>query len=365
MILCLQLEIENLQLQTSCSGYLRDIHDLKKTIKKSEQAMADLSGKMILMEEHEQLIDNLKSKAKQFEEFMRNQSPEKSFLVDLVNSRRTNRVRDQCVSTEDLFAVETPRANSSCSVTGLDRSAERRIRDEMARAMAGKVKAIENEFKSQLLPYEKEIANLSTEICTLQSTLKAREIDVLNLKKCILKERFEVENFMKQIDVDHTEAMKMQHSVLVATKNELETSKQRIDALLNELTQCRKEFQAERESGNKLMGEWKKELTTLAEREEMLTKQIQLMEADHKAVAQGLNEKYISAKKTAMNYKKYSEEKEAHIVRESERIKKAYDAAVEKMKNEMKTIVKNNEKQTNKRIAEMQAQLDALLLKQK
>lgn len=362
--LSLQFEMENLQLQTACSGHLKDIHDLKKSLKKSEQSMADLSGKLALKEEHDKLLDELKSKAKQFEEFMQNQSPEKSVLVDVVNNRRTNQMRDQCVSTEDLFSVGTPRTNSSCSASGLDRSAERKVREEMARAMAQKVKTIENDFNEQLLAYEKEIDSSNAKISSLQSTLKERETDISNLKKCILKERFEVKNIMKQKEIEYTEAMKKQHSILVATRNELEASKQRIEMLQNDLTQCRNEFKDERESAKKLMDEWRNELGAFVKREEMLIEQIKTMENDHKAIVQGLNEKYISAKKTALNYKKYSEDKEAHIERESIRIKKAYDTAVENMKENMKAIVKDHEKRSNKRIAEIQAQLDALTHKQ-
>lgn len=354
-----------MQLQTSCSGYLKDIHDLKKSVKKSDQLIADLSGKLALKEEHDQLLDELKSKAKQFEEFMQNQSPTKSILVDVVNNRRTNRVRDQCVSTEDLFAAETPRANSSCSVTGLDRSAEKRIREDMARAMAMKVKEIENEFKGQMLKYEQQITGFNAEVDSLQSILKDRETDISNLKTCILKERFEVKSILEQKEIEHTEAIRKHQNLLIAKRNELDAANKRIEIVLNELNQCRKEFQAERESTNKLMTEWKSEHAALAKREEMLIERMQFMESNHRETVQSLNEKYTAAKKTALNYKKYSEDKEKHIERESERIKFAYETLVENMKETMTKAMKDHEKQANKRIAEMQAQLDAVKQKQK
>lgn len=307
-------------------------------MKKSDQTIADLSEKLAFKEEHDKLLDNLKSKAKEFEEFMQNQSPTKSILVDVVNSRRTNRVRDQCVSTDDLLAgAQTPRTNSSCSFGGFDRSAEKkRIREEMARGFAARVSAIESGYQQQI---------------------RERETDITNLKKCILKERFEVKNIMEQKELEYAEAMKKQQSILMATRHDLELANKRIETLLNEMKQCGKEFQAERESTEKRMKEWQAQVIALTKREQMLIEQIQMMESSHKATVQSLNEKYTAAKKTAINYRKYAEDKEKHIQRESERIKLAYETVVENLKEEMRTTIKEQENDASKRIAEMQTQL--------
>lgn len=360
--LFLQIDIENLQLQTTCSGHLKDIHELKKSLKKGEQIIADLSGKLALKEGHDQLLDELKSKAKQFEEFMRNQSPTKSNLLDVVVNGQTGRVRDQCVSTEDL--LESPRAGNASSL-GLDRSAEKRIREDMARAMALKVKGIENEFKGRMNELEKHVDELSSELASLQATLKDRDTDISNLKKCILKERFEVKHILEQKETEHIEKLKKNKSLLLATRNDLDVANKQINTLLNELDQCRKTFHGERESMNKRLNEWKTELTAFAEREDRLTEQMRQMENSHKATVKSLNEKYNAAKKTALNYKSYSEDKEKHVERESERIRLAYETAVENMKEKMKNSIMDAEKHASKRIADMQTQLDALKQKQK
>lgn len=354
-----------MQLQTTVSGYLKDIHELKKSLKKSEQTITDLSSKLAIKDEHEQLLDELQSKAKQFEEFMRNQSPTKSILVDAIVHNQTSRVRDQCVSTEDLIVIGSPQPGSVSSLMGLDRSTEKRIREDMARAMALKVKAVENEFKGKVLEYEHQINELTTEVVTLQTTLKERETDVSNLKTCILKERFEVRNILDQKEEEHLETIKQHQSDLLTTRNDLDVANKRINFLLKELDQCRVQFQAERESMNKLMGEWKTELAAFAEREQNLNKQIQSMENSHKATVHSLNEKYVAAKKTAANYRKYSEDKEKHIEQESERIKLAYEETMQKIKDNMNKAIRDHEKRANKRIAEMKTQLDAVMQKQK
>lgn len=332
-------------------------------MKKAEQTIADLSGKLALKLEHDQLLDELKSKAKQFEEFMRNQSPTKSILVDAIvhTNSQTSRVRDQCVSTEDLVVIGSPRPGSASSIVGLDRSAEKRIRQDMARAMALKMQAVENEFKGQIREYEHQVNELTTEVITLQTILKERETDVSNLKTCILKERFEVRNILEQKETEYLETMKKQQNDLLNTRNDLEVANKRVNSLLKELDQCRVQIQTEREHMNKLTGEWKAELASFAEREQNLTKQMQNMENSHKSTVTSLNEKVLAAKKTAANYRKYSEDKEKHIEQESERIKLAYEVTMEKIKDNMNKAIKEHEKRANRRIAEMQAQLDAVM----
>lgn len=329
-------------------------------MKKDDQLIADLNGKLALKEEHDLLIDELKSKAKHFEDFMRNQSPTKSALLDTIVNCQTMRVQDKCVSTEDSLSTESPRTISANSNNSPDRSVEKRIREEMARAMAIKAKSIENEFKEQLIQYKQQIDELNVDLEGLQITLKDRELDISNLKKCILKERIEVKNILEQKDTEYFETMTKLENKLTATRNDLDSAQKRIKSLLTEQNQCRQQFQAERDSMNKLLNEWKMELAAFAEREESLTAQLQQMETNHKATIESLNEKVNAAKKTAQNYKKYSDEKEKHIERESQRIKLAYELAVENMKENMKTAIKEEEKRANKKIAEMQAQLDAI-----
>lgn len=329
---------------------------MKKSLKKADQTISELAGKLALQDEHNALLDELKSKAKQFEEFMQNQSPTKSILVDVVAHKQTNRVRDQCVSTEDL--CESPQPGGLRS-PDLDKSAEKKIRESMARAMAQKVQGIENTFKSQIFEHEKQIEELSFELNNLQSTLKDRETDITNLKKCILTERLEVKNNLKQKDAEFTEAMAKLKKNLFATRNDLELANKQINTLVNELDQCRKSFQSERDSMSKLLTGWKTELAGFVEREKNLQEQLRQMEISHKATVDSFNEKYMAAKKTAQNYKKYSDEKEKHIERESERIRVAYEQIVEKLKENMHAVIKEQERQSNKRIAEMQAQLSA------
>lgn len=360
----LQLEIENLQLQTTCSSYMKDIHELKKSLKNADQNITDLTGKLAMKEHNDQVIDELKTKAKQFEEFMRNQSPSKSALLTTVVNGQTKCYRDKCVSTEDLFATEVAQCDSSNS-SNQDRPHEKWIREGFARATVTKLSAIEVEYKAQLQECEQKISELTAEVTTLQARLKERETDISNLKKCILKERYEIKYILEQKEAEIAEDLTKHQNQLAAIREELSEARKRTKTLLNEQNQCQKEFQAERDSMNKLMHQRKMELNALVEREESLTEQIKRMECDHKAALQSLNEKYSTARKTVSNYKMYMDDKEKHIERESERLRSTYQMAMEKMKENMKTSIKEAEKQANKRIAELQAKLNVVSLNKK
>lgn len=291
---------------------------------------------------------------------MLNQSPNRSKVLDVVSNHRTNRVRDQCVSTEDLLSVELPRSSSSASGASIDRSIEKRIREEMARAMAVKVKAIENQFKDQIHEYQEHLQSLTEELNTLHQTLDERNRDISNLKRCILSERAKIKAVLDEKEEEHNKQLQERQNLLSASRTELENAQKRIEFLTKELDDCGQHFEAERESMNKLMCEWKAELSSFAEREEILTEQMQHMEQEHKITIQNLNEKYVAAKKTAANYKKYSEEKERHIERESERIRSNYESAVRKVKENMESVIKEHEKRATKQIAELKAQIDAM-----
>lgn len=360
-----KFDLDNLQLQTTCSDYLKDLHALKKSLKLAEQRIDDLKAKLSMKDEHDQLIDDLKSKAKQFEEFMRNQSPTKSDALDLVLSSRTNRVRDQCVSTEDLLEMDGPRSNSSNSTMSADRTADKKIREEMARAMAVKVKAVENQFKQQLSDYDKHIDNLTAELNGMQQSLSDRDNDVINLKKCVLSERAEITRILDQKDADFDEQLRKQHSLLMATRGELDKANKRVEFLTKDLNDHAQQFDEERASWTKLLNEYKGQLNAATEQEQSLYAQIAGLEDAHKAAIQSLNDKYHVARKVSANYKKYSEDKEQHIERESERIKLAYKAACNKMEEKMVAALRDQEKKYGQQIANLQAELDAVKKKSK
>lgn len=329
---------------------------MKRSLKEANNSIAELQAQMKMKREHDQMIVDLRKKAEQFEEFMRNQSPTRHEMLNIVSDRNA---RDQCVSTDDdMLTYELPRTGSVASVNSTDRSVERRMREEMARAMAVQIKTLENQHKEETRKYEEHIQRLSQELSEMSNALGAREQDISALKQCILSERAAIKEILAEKDANTESKLKRQHNVIVAMHADLDTAHKRIGYLTKELDETSQQYQAERQSANKLMEEWKSELEALIERETILTQQIQQMENEHKSAIQTLNEKYVAAKKTAANYKKYSDDKEEHIKRESARIKSAYEKAVKQVKENMEKAIKENERKTHKRIAELQAKYE-------
>lgn len=329
---------------------------MKRSLKHANNCIAELQAQMQMKREHDQMIIDLKKKAEQFEEFLRNQSPTRHDALNVISERNA---RDQCVSTDDdLLTYELPRSGSGASVNSNDRSVERRMREEMARAMAVQIKTVENHYKENKHEQEEHIRQISLELSEMSKTLNARELDITKLKQCILSERVAFKEFLAEKDADTESKLKKQHNTMIAMHADLETAHKRIEYLTRELEDTSQQYQTERISASKLMNEWKSELDALIERESMLTQQIRKMENEHKAALQSLNEKYMAAKKTAANYKKYSDDKEEHIKRESERLKSAYEKHVRHVKENMEMAIKDNERKTNKRIAELQAKYE-------
>lgn len=360
LLISFQFDIQNLQLQTNCSNYLKEIHDLKKSLKQSNHTIAELEKQMTIKKEHDHLINELKEKAKQFEEFMRNQTPtENLFTKNLV-------MRDQCISTDDLQSDEAVRRSaSSTSGDNSDRATEKRIREEMARAMASKLKAAENYFREQAHEYEEQINNLTTELDKMRDLLDSKDNDITALKQCILSERSTIRKLIEDKETEVQQRAQRQNELLIRTRAELDAANKRIEFLTKELDEYSKQFSAERESVEKLMAEWKEELSAFASREDKLNEQIKKMQIDHTTQVQNLNEKYLAAKKTAANYKKYSEDKEKHIEKESERIKKAYEAAVKKARDNAEAIIRENGKKASKQVAEITEKYEALMKQSK
>lgn len=218
----------------------------------------------------------------------------------------------------------------------------------------GEIEKIETEISVQpgmdgdVLPQSE--GKLKIDLTNLRTELAKRDEEISNLKMCLLDERRKMKNILEQNELK---------------SNHLDEATQRIEVLLNELKQCRKQLHMQFDNLSRLEQEWKANMTTFAQREENLTEKIQRMESEHNITISNFTEKYLTAKITTQNYKKYSTDKERHIEREGERIKTAYEDAIKNLKKRLRTAIQEHETQAKIRLLEMQAQRDAVLETQK
>ena len=344
-------------MQADCSNYAKEINDLKAVLRQSQLKIEDLEKVVSMKGSYDQLITEMKEKAQHFERLLSNKT-NKTDVRDAATSpiRQLNReaFRNQCVSTEDL-PVEVLRSTSSAS--GSSTSDTRRIREEMAKMMAVQMKSLEKSFKDKLHQQEDTMRAMAIKLNQTQEVSKEREQDVAALKNCILSERKKFKEMMEQRDAEMKTMFEKQGQMLVKSRDELAKAKRRIDELNNELEKRNQKFVSERAKIEQMMEQWRMEKSKFVSQELDFQKKLDEAEKDRREIG----EKYSKAKKTISVYKQYSDDKEKHIMKESERIQQAYRTEVKRVKDEMQNIIRNHERQTNQRIAQIQSKYESSL----
>lgn len=363
-----KMEIQNLQLQNSCASYLREINELKSALNRSRETINDLHGKLDLKAERDKLIDELKEKAAQFEEFMRHKnsntsdsSSGNSSTKDGTSSppRKEKQVRqshDQSVSTSpDLQEM------NDAEIRKAAREQEHRIREEMARAFAAEIKIIEEKFKAQFSKFEENITALKTEIHDRVNELLVRNKEVEVLKYAIVTEREKMTDILAKKDQDARSLFDKQAEVMKKYKAELDNSQRKVQFLEGELQEKRELIQSERESMKKVIQQITDERKMFQEREIEVIEKFKEIEEEYNKSLEMLTEKYNSVKKTALNYKQYAEDKEQHMLKEYDRIKEGYNAALLKVQNRMKEALESKDRSTKEQISKLEAEYQSKL----
>ncbi|XP_058822477.1 centrosomal protein of 152 kDa [Topomyia yanbarensis] len=352
-----KVEIQNLQLQNTCASHLRQINELKNALHKSRATINDLNQKLDLKAERDYLIDELKQKAAQFEEFMRNQhgnnsnSSGHSSTKDCATSPLPqHQSRDQSVGTSPELLERTEMQDRKIA-----REQENRIREEMARAFAAEIKIIEEKFKVQFSKFEGNITELKNELHDRVNELLIRSKEVEVLKFAIKAEREKVTEMLAKKDNDARALFDKQAEVMKKYKSELNNAQQKIHFLEGELQEKRELIQAERESMTMLTKQITEERKMFHEREiEVIEKFKEIEEEYNKSLAM-VTEKYNSVKKTALNYKKYAEDKEQHMMKEYDRIKEGYNTALLKVQNRMKEVLESKDRSMKEQISKLES----------
>ncbi|EDS29669.1 conserved hypothetical protein [Culex quinquefasciatus] len=354
-----QLEIQNLQLQNTCASHLREMSELKSALSESRTTINDLHQKLDLKAERDQLIDDLKEKAAQFEEFMRNQNTSGSAsssgnssttTKDSATSPQPKRsLRDQSVSTSpELQDVESRK---------VAREQEHKIREEMARAFAAEMKIIEEKFKGQFFKFEDNISGLKKELHERSNELQVRNKEVEVLKFAIVNEREKITEILTKKNDEARALFDKQAEVMKKYRVELDNANHKVQFLEGQLEEKRELIQAERDSMEKLIQQVTEERKLFHERELEVIEKFKEIEQEYNKSLEMVTEKYNSVKKTALNYKKYAEDKEQHMMKEYDRIKEGYNAALLKVQNRAKEALESKERSMQERMSKLESEL--------
>uniref|UniRef100_A0A1Q3EZM7 Putative myosin-9 n=1 Tax=Culex tarsalis TaxID=7177 RepID=A0A1Q3EZM7_CULTA len=352
-----KLEIQNLQLQNTCASHLREMSELKSALSESRATINDLHQKLDLKAERDQLIDDLKEKAAQFEEFMRNQNTSGSS-----SSGNSSTTRDSATSPQP----QRPRRDQSVSTSPelqdgesrkVAREQEHKIREEMARAFAAEMKIIEEKFKGQFLKFEDNISGLRKELHDRTNELQVRNKEVEVLKFAIVNEREKITEILTKKNEEARALFDKQAEVMKKYRSELDSANLKVQFLESQLEEKRELIQAERDSMEKLIRQVTEERKQFHERELEVIEKFKEIEQEYNKSLEMVTEKYNTVKKTALNYKKYAEDKEQYMMKEYDRIKEGYNAALLKVQNRAKEALESKERSMQEKMSKLEAEL--------
>lgn len=312
---------------------------LRQELADAQQEIGNLEDKLNLKEMRDQEIEKLKKKAMEFEDFMRANTRTGSAASSMTNVSSAK--ADVSTETSDLGEDSSERT----------RQAETRVRDEMAKIYAFEMKNLEKSHRELVDRLQRQIIAITEDLEDKCRELGVRNEQLQLLKFTIVAEREEVEKKMQQKDDDFKVAIEKY-------RVEHENNQQTIEELTTALTENKELIDEERLSIDNLKRQIKEERASLAKREQELTKKFKKLENDSKKLVKELNEKYLSAKKTAANYKQYADDKENHFRREYERTKAAFKEAFEKARHDYDEAVVAKDKSCQEQLKKLETEFE-------
>lgn len=288
------MEVKNMQLQNDCMGYLKNLKGLRAA---------------------SQLLDGVTvSRVESTED---SSAGSKQTSCDVMVSTPSD--GSGTASTETTTATEM--------MTSPQRTA---IIEEYAKLTAVEIKRVEQQFRKQLVSTQEELAESQRALEALQ---RQKVSDTQLFKEVILAEREEYEGLLTEKE-EQVRGLEKRISDLEGKSARTEREEELLDSLERELKKKQEEVDEERHSMQVWRNQWKEERRQLLAIEEHLKKEIA-----------ELRENWRSAKSTAANYKKYSEEKDKFVNREIDRMRMQYEGVIEKLRVRSKDKKKKDQEQ--------------------
>ncbi|XP_030374528.1 paramyosin [Scaptodrosophila lebanonensis] len=332
-------EIQMLKMNNVNTMQRKQLEDLTREVQESKELQRQLEDKIALAEKQERLITELKTKAAEFEEYIKlHCSPAER---EGLNSITSPKLTPQSAAEVSSSAAPTP--NPTASPGGGDADSpnamnqarikriEQRVRDEMAKLFAVELKR----FMARLQQTEEKSLCLQREYKLVTSELQQRQNEVELLKQTILAEREKIEEILANKDQSHQAALEKQKVMLQMCRNDLHAKNQRIAELINELQERHETIESERQSMKAVMTQWEEHRKSVNQVENEWRNKLETLRETHEEAMRAAQMRYQSAKRTAQNYKIYAEDKEAHMKREYERIKAEYELSLAKIEMTM------------------------------
>lgn len=263
----------------------KEIDELTKELQNSKDHIAELNEQLKLSEQQEHLIKELKTKASQFEEYIKTHSSNSELSNTSPRSSRQ-------LSDKSVFTSPELERNEIKKV-------EARIRDEMAQIFAVELKR----FHKKIQETQEQSVCLQREYQHINLELQQRQTEVEVLKEVILAEREKMADILQQKDDEYKDIIQRHSNNLQKNEDELQKKTQKIKELTNELNERQIQIEAERKSMKAVMKQWEEQRKTLDDVEMDWKQKFTDLQKAHESAIQSWQTKYNSAKRTAANYK--------------------------------------------------------------
>lgn len=277
---------ENRTTSNELANARNELETLKRRNSELQAEVNNLLEGLKSKSESDKLISSLKEKARQFEEYIRNEN------VSSRTSKASPRLQDRAVSTSPELDGDYSDPSFRCKI-------ESEIRGEMAKIFATKIKSMEDMLQNKCHELEAQNLQLQQNLRLIYNELQIREKEVDVLKHAILKEREK----MHEIADTQTVQMHQINATLEKCRDELKLKQKNIERLHHELQERSTLIESERRSMKTVMAHWDEQQREYDRTTKELKAKLEKIQQQHRESLEALNSKYNSAKKTAANYK--------------------------------------------------------------
>lgn len=286
-------ETEILQKQNKVENYIKEIENLRQELLETKASAQLLNNKLgikqfeqfffsfifiisltALQEHQNELINDLKSKADQFEQFMK---------ISCINNAASK-------SNENI--TTTQKTDSAMQ-----------IMEEVARRYAFEAKSIEKSYKDQINNHEMIQASLRRELHNMKTHLQVKTDEIESLKVIILKERAKAKEIIATKEERARKILDRQTEILIKCRLDLQSYQEKMGNLIKDLNEKTGLVNQERESIVLLQQQIVEIKSSFQRKECDLLKKIDNVEQESINKFTHIKEKYLSAKKIAQHYK--------------------------------------------------------------
>lgn len=276
-------------------------------------------------------IEKLSQKAREFEDFMRSQTTK---CGSFDSSKASSPASSNDAATETSGIQVDNENNMNMRV----REIETKTREEMARLYTQEIKSLERKYSHEFEQMRKRIVSLALELDESNEELLARREQLEMLKFTILHERETSKQLLSERDAE----LEQCHAKI----EEIASRRQEHDEIL----------EVERESFEALKNHYQEELQHMRIREKEHEDELRKIHQETAKTVKELKEQCSISKRTAINYKKYSDDKENYYKKESQRI-------LEKFKENAELFKSNYDKKLKDKIENLETMYEMKIRK--